>query len=135
MGFYYYAGIWKKYKTKFLIFGLLLIIFVKLYNPPITTIYKQILFISLSPISAMFILPFFYYLDFSNSFFKNWITYISKISYSMYLINLLLISLILKNMEITSSIQALQIFLIFWITVIILSFLNYTFFEKKLMIT
>ena len=62
--FCYYNEIWNKYRFHFLIIGLLLILFVKFYNPSIGSIYKQLIFISLSPISAMLILPFFYYLDF-----------------------------------------------------------------------
>jgi peptidoglycan/LPS O-acetylase OafA/YrhL len=61
------------------------------------------------------------------------VTFISKISYSMYLINLGLVAMVIeKHFMPETNIQSVVIFISFWMIVITASSLLYRYFEKPI---
>ena len=75
------------------------------------TIYKQVVYFSLVSVSIMLILPVAARFRSANGIFPYIIEHISKISYSMYLINLgLVASVIRDNFAPRNNIEALLIY-------------------------
>ncbi|MGE5382697.1 MAG: acyltransferase family protein [Omnitrophica WOR_2 bacterium] len=95
-----------------------------------TKVYK-ILFQGLG---CFLLLPFFDSLKQAPMVFLKPITHISLISYSMYLINLGLISSVIKaNIVIENEFQAWLLYGIYWFSVIFFSTILYKYFEKPVM--
>lgn len=131
---YYFNQSWEKFKAVGLILGVTLITFIVNYKVPNNTFYRQVLYFNLSPISAMLLLPFAYSFKEGKGFFFRAITHISKISYSMYLVNLALVaSIIQHNFHPTGEIDSLLKYLTYWTVVILASSMLYKYFEKPFM--
>ena len=128
---WYYYEFWRKFKNIFFVIGIILLFY-------LTTINLQILFflkttyISLIGLSIFFLLP-------KLESFKNEkiplkpFQFISKISFSMYLIHIPLIQIFSNTFSFSNKYAAILIYIIFWILLILLSFFVYTFYEKPLM--
>lgn len=132
--FYYYPLFW--HKIKWIAFSVALIINYILFNyhPGFGSIYVQILQLSLSPLEAMLFLPLAETIRYSFGFIGKIITHISKISYSMYLINLGLVAEVIQvNFPPNTPQQGLFTFFAFVAIVIVFSSLLYKFYEKPIM--
>ena len=132
--FYYYSKFWNKIKIPALILGIGLIIFIVNYNSYPNSFYKQTIYFSLVPFTAMLFLPI------SESYKKGTgiipiaIQHISKISYSMYLINFALVALVIKsNFPPTGGINGVFKYLLYWTIVILGSTILFKYFEKPIM--
>jgi len=133
-GFYYYRDFWRKIWAPSLLVGCILMIFVINFQMDTGTIYKQVVYFSLVSISIMLFLPAAARFRSANGFFPYIVEYISKISYSMYLINLgLVASVIRDNFAPSNNIEALLIYCLYWIIVIGSSSFLYKYFEKPVM--
>lgn len=123
------------YKRRNLLFltGLVIFFINKIYFDYFLNfnIYSCVLYFSVMPASIMLMLPKFYFMKKTNFHFLN--TIISKgslISYSMYLLNLTIISsLILHSLNFNTWIK----FLIFWIMTPLFSILMYKYIELPFM--
>lgn len=83
---------------------------------------------------AFLLLPMFETLRTAPMKLRKIVTHISLISYSMYLINLCLVSsVITSNVNIGNELQAVAWYLVYWIVVIVLSTIMYKYYEKPLM--
>lgn len=132
--FFYYPIFWTKYKFHFLTIGIGLIIFIVNYPTSSNSFYKQIIYFTITPISAMLLLPFAESIKSGRGMIALGITHISKISYSMYLINLALVAKIFAdNFVPTSQIDGILKYGLYWTIVIIASTILYQFFEKPMM--
>ena len=132
--FYYFAAYWTRFKTISFIMGICLIVFVLNYKAPNSIFYKQVMYFTLSPIAAMLLLPFAQSIRTGNGIIAKMITHISKISYSMYLLNLALISEVLRDKfpPIHGNYGIIE-YLVYWIIVIAGSTVLYQYFEKPIM--
>lgn len=103
------------------------------YHPPYQSIYKQVVYFALIPVSTMALMPLL------SSYVvgpRRWgpvVTHISKISYSMYLINLALVAEVIRdNFLPTDTLQAVATYLGYWCIVIGLSSVLYRYYEQPM---
>ena len=135
---WYYPERWKQ-KIRLLFFLGISILFYSHFNDLFgdrrITIYWSL---TLAPIGTLLMLPFLDSVQSGKGFIHRWITHISIISYSMYLLNLTPIQFYLmpfmnkalhipKDHTLTSD--AFQ-YLLFWLLTIVLSTMLYRYFEK-----
>jgi peptidoglycan/LPS O-acetylase OafA/YrhL len=132
--FYYYQALWLKYKNQLLIVGIFTLIFAINYIPEFSSFYLQVLYFCVSPISVMLILPFAIGIKNQSGIIAKSITHISKISYSMYLINFsCIVEVMMKNFPPQNSNDSILKYGIYWFLVITISSLLYKYFEKPIM--
>ena len=80
------------------------------------------------------LLPRFSTIKTAPAWFAKPVTHVSKISYSMYLINLALVSQVIeKNVAITNLQQAWLWYIVYWVAVILFSTIIYYFYEQPIM--
>jgi peptidoglycan/LPS O-acetylase OafA/YrhL len=130
--FYYYGNYWSKLKIPGLIVGIGLLSFLLFYKIPNNTFYKEVTYLTLSPISAMLMLPFIRSIHITGVAGKA-ITHISKISYSLYLINGIVDAAIMDNFPVKNSTDGIIKYLLFWTISIVCSTLLYKYFERPIM--
>lgn len=134
---YFYQSLWLKFKNQLLIVGILMFVLFKFIHTllPIESIFFSVFSFTLTSVATLFLLPYLGELKSGKGVFYKPITYISLISYSMYLINLSLIKIwIIEQIpwnDITdiALIRVSSNFLIYWILVIVLSIIIYKYFE------
>ena len=132
--YYYHQNSWNKFKWISLAIGIILLIFINSYKPLVTTFYKQVLYFSLSPLAAMCFLPIAHTIKKGRGRLSKWITHISKISYSMYLINLALVAQVIRNnYPPVNNLDGVFKYLLYWVIVILGSTILYKYFEKPMM--
>jgi peptidoglycan/LPS O-acetylase OafA/YrhL len=134
--FYQYKKLqFVKYKNVLFFLGALIFLLNKLlYSFEVITfngIYSKVLYFTVLPFSILLMLPFIYYLNpVKNRFFYCLITKGSLISYSLYLLNLTVISsLLLIPLEINYWYK----FFLFWFLSIVFAFLMYKYIELPFM--
>lgn len=142
--FHYYKNIWKKYKNIFMIIGVALLLFNQIYLFRFSNHFylTNIIFI-IEALSISFILPFIFYIQIRNKYIKYIIFHVAIISYSMYLINYSIVEhglmtfinwnslyiSIIKYTSFSHTIIWILKYLTFWGLTILLSTLNYKYFE------
>jgi peptidoglycan/LPS O-acetylase OafA/YrhL len=132
--FYYAAGTWKKLRYAFFALGVVLMAFVINYKSPVNGFYMQVLVFTLTPVSAMLLLPLMSSISHASGMVARTITHISKISYSMYLINLGLVACFIRdNHPPQGGMDGIAKYCLYWGIVIIASTVLYEFFEKPVM--
>jgi peptidoglycan/LPS O-acetylase OafA/YrhL len=126
----YYQSFIHRSKNFLLLLSILILIVQRTIELEITSVFAQVFYYSISPIALSLSLPFFNALVIKPSWFSNSFTFISKISYSMYLINLsIIIDPIHQNFPNWNGIFS---YLLSWTLIIFFSFLLYQFFEKPI---
>jgi peptidoglycan/LPS O-acetylase OafA/YrhL len=132
--FYYFNDYWVRYRIHFFAAGILLTIFTLNYHPEAASFYRQVIHYSMVPFSAMLLFPYMESIKTGRGIVGRIITHISKISYSMYLVNLAVVSEVIKtNFPPTSQSDGIIKYLLYWIIVIAVSTLLYKYFEKPVM--
>ncbi|WP_339887754.1 acyltransferase [uncultured Flavobacterium sp.] len=136
---YYAFDKWIKFKNLLLVVGILMFLFSKFYYPNINGVYFKVFYFSIISLATLFTLPFLSVLKIKAGIFYKPISYLSLISYSMYLLNLNVIqiwiinridwNIFLSNDFLISIIK----YIVFWILVILLSILLYKYFELPMM--
>ena len=129
--FYYHPYYWVKFRISSLIIGLSLVLFVANYKVRDNTFYREVTYFSLSPIAAMLLLPFAQSIKKGKT--VKIITHISKISYSMYLLNLAVAEVFRDNFPSLGGNDGLFKYILYWVIVITGSTLLYKYFEKPIM--
>ncbi len=131
---FYYAGFWKKCRFWFLGLGLALHFIMDQYNTVTNALYLQVFYFSLSSFAAMLYLPFAHSIGSVKGRLAKAVTYISKISYSMYLVNLGIVASIMRlHFPVKDTGDGIIKYVIYWFAVITLSGIIYRFFEKPMM--
>ena len=100
-------------------------------NPEFFIIY----YLPLHSISICFLLPFLITLKIQSNLFLKWITLISVLSYSIYLLHYTIILHGMKTIFPSDSFSGLLLLaytLIYWFLVLVFSYLQYRFFEKPM---
>lgn len=135
---YYYDSYWTQYRNHFLILGIALFISTKfnLFGLDSFGLYHCVFSFSVTSLATLFILPYLSSLKNGRGVFYKIITYISLISYSMYLINLTIVQKWILGYIDWSSIQNINGYLFFiirylfyWILTIVISILIYKYLE------
>ncbi|MBN8702355.1 MAG: acyltransferase [Bacteroidetes bacterium] len=135
---YYHLPLWLKHKHKLLLLGIFLFVLSRYLLPNITSInglYSTVFSFSLIAIATLLILPYLSDLKTNKSVLYKPITYLSLISYSMYLLNLSILqhwilnkipwNYLTTNNNITMAIN----YSLYWSVLILLSILLYKYFE------
>ncbi|MBI3518621.1 MAG: acyltransferase [Bacteroidetes bacterium] len=131
---FYYAGFWRKYRFVFLAIGLAMHFLLDMINTDEHYFYSQVLSFSACSVLAFMYLPIAHSFDRTEGIVVKAITFISKISYSMYLVNLSVVAAIMRlNFPVKNTTDGVIKYFLYWIIVIVLSALIYRFFEKPIM--
>jgi peptidoglycan/LPS O-acetylase OafA/YrhL len=132
--YYYYLSSWERFKWPVFFVGFSMLFCLIYFRTEHHTIFKQVFHYTFIPLGIMFLLPLFNSIKKGYGYFGKAITHISKISYSMYLVNLALVACVIRdNFPPTSDADSLIKYLIYWIVVIGASTLLYRYFEKPMM--
>ena len=133
--------LWNRYKTSTFICGLILFFvmhgFIFIFNcqPQTHPLFYTVFYLPLLSISLLLLFPVFSNWE-KGTVFKKQITFISLISYALYLLNYSLILLPLQrifNIETFSSIEKVMILMFYWGASFFFSYILYTYFEKPIM--
>ena len=132
--YFYYADFWKKIRIPAFLVGIGLIIFILNDRSSHTTLYKQTYYFSLVSFAIMLLIPMAEAYKKAKGMLAIAVQHISKISYSMYLINLALVAEVIRdNFPPMGGIDGIVKYIIYWIIVISASSLLYKYFEKPMM--
>lgn len=130
---YHYKALWLKYKTPLLLIGLALLVIPKFLITNYGTLYFSVFSTSVNALATLFLLPYLNEVKAGRGSIYKTVTYISLISYSIYLINLSIVRRwIIGNIDLTDVNIYLAIiikFALFWALTIVLSILLYKYFE------
>ena len=132
---FYYSDFWSKSKNWMFIIGLILLYGNRLLPKDINGFYAKTFFFNVSSIGGALLLAKADSIkNFKHPWFGRSITFISLISYSMYLINLSVVALVLKtNLSPESNLEFGFVYILYWAITIVVSALLYKFFEKPIM--
>lgn len=127
--FFYHEKLFKLRWT-LLLFSAIILIYHRTIELNVTSLFAQLIYLSISPMALSLSIPFFYSMKLGKSWFTNSITFISKISYSMYLINLaIVIDPLVQNFQ---NQNGLLKYGIAWSLIILLSYFSYRLIEKPI---
>lgn len=127
-----YSNIWLKHKNSLIIFGVVGLSYLYLFYPIAESNFYKMNYDVLCSIFILSTLPFLSNWNINpNKIVSRLVTFISKISYSMYLINASLVFNIINIYnKAENGRQAILNYFIFWIITISFSFLIYQYFER-----
>jgi peptidoglycan/LPS O-acetylase OafA/YrhL len=138
--FYYHKEGWVRYKGVLLVLGIAIFLVMKYldrYNLNGLGIYQCVLSFSLTSLATLMLLPFLSQVKSGSGVAYKAITYISLISYSMYLLHLSVIhDYIIASLNFTEWPVYIKIaarYLLYWTITIISSILLYKYFETPVM--
>ena len=98
-------------------------------------LFFNVFYLPLNSISICFMVPFLVGVKLKKSFFLQWITLLSVISYSIYLLHYTVILHVMKVLFPSENLKGFYLFgytFTYWLLVVLLSYLLYRFFEKPM---
>ena len=131
---YWYPSIWTKGRNVTFILGIVLSYAVLYSNWPPNEFSTKVLKIFIQGIGCVLLLPKFDSMKSAPPRLTKAITHVSLISYSMYLINLALVSSVIRdNFPPSDASSAWTVYLLYWAIVLVVSTLLFKYFEKPVM--
>lgn len=131
---YHYRTLWDKLRIPALLVGAAAILLLATTHPLEEVFLRQVLIYSLIPLAAMLLLPAANSLRKINGPVPAAITHISKISYSMYLVNLALVAEVIRSrFPPTGTMDAIFKYMLFWAVVVVLASLLHRYFELPML--
>ena len=136
-----YTQIWKHLKRWFLAFGILLffgmhiLIFVFDLQPENSPLFYSVFYLPLLSISLLCFFPFCSNII-NAPFLRKQISFISILSYGLYLVNYSLVLLTIQyfiDIEQVSTLTKFIILIMYWVMSFVLAYLLYIYFEKPIM--
>jgi peptidoglycan/LPS O-acetylase OafA/YrhL len=132
--FYYLKEFWQKWKQVAFILGIGLIVFLLNFHPSNSTFFKQVYYFTLTPLAIALVLPWAEGITCRWKRLVSVVTHISKISYSMYLINLALVAQVIGlNFPVTGNADGIMKYVLYLGIVIGASSLLYYFVERPIL--
>lgn len=129
---YYFPSRISKFKTPLFVLGLIVILADLYCAPPINSFYTKTLHFTILSIGISCLIPQLVAIRSYRGTIGKYVTQLSIISYSMYLVNLSIVALVLlKQFDIVES-NAIKFYLIYWLATIIISVLIYKYYEKPM---
>ncbi len=123
---YYYPRIWNRHTALYLIIGVLLMLVIAYIPRHPGDVWTQTFYLNTTSLAAMLMLPFADGIKRYSTFVGKTITHISKISYSMYLVNLALVSSVISlHVPLDSPMEGGLWYLGYWIIVVLVSTILY----------
>ncbi len=126
----YCPNFWKRHSGKCLIAGLLLLAFILIFPRTFGSFYVNVILLTLSPLAFALCLPSLSGIRNSKTFLGGILSHISILSYAMYLVNLMIIQIITTNFAETFSQWGAWGYLVYWVCVLVASYLLYMLVEK-----
>jgi peptidoglycan/LPS O-acetylase OafA/YrhL len=140
---FYHERAWTKYKNQLLFIGIAIFLISKMLVVKDLTspygFYMAVFHFSVTSLATLLLIPFLSNLQKGSGFIFKAITYISLISYSMYLLNFSIVKRLIINSipvhELAGSILLMSLlkYFFFWIITIVGSILLYKYFEVPVM--
>ena len=125
---------WDTWKNVALFLGLTIVLFLLNYSASNSSFYRQVFYFSITPLAIALILPWFEGITSSWKRLVGAVTHISKISYSMYLINLALVAQVIGlNFPVQGNADGIMKDLVYWAVVIGASSLLYYVVERPIL--
>jgi peptidoglycan/LPS O-acetylase OafA/YrhL len=132
--FYYMKEQWQQLRQMACIVGIGLIVFLLNFHPSNSTFFKQVFYFTLTPLAIALVLPWAEGITCSWKRLVAVVTHISKISYSMYLINLALVAQVIGlNFPIQGNADGIMKYLGYWVIVIAVSSALYYLVERPIL--
>ena len=132
---YYYSNFWVKSRNWMFVLGLSLLC-ISLYLPhDPNAFYTKTFYFSIVSLGAMLLLAKADSLKTPNYLILGkMVTHISKISYSMYLVNLALVAQVIDyNFPAQNNFEKVYLYIFYWTSTILISTVLYKYFEKPIM--
>lgn len=130
----YYPDGWRQGRWPALIIGSLGICFLLMYRAPAGSVYSQVVYFSLSPICMALLLPVAAGISRGEGPVAWFITYTSRISYSLYLVNFSLVAEVIRDQcAPQGGADGIIKYGAFWLIAYIAASLLYYGFEKPVM--
>lgn len=129
-----YKDFFYKYQNLFFTFGLFIFLFYYfglVFGMPLTKTVKSFFF-TFVDIGFAFILIKFYFIKTEKKIFSVF-SFIALISYSIYLSHLLIIDFVIKYFKMTTQFEALYVFIILIVLIVLVSSITYRYIEKPFM--
>ena len=132
---FHYKYFWFKYRKWLFFFGLIILYIILYINKDFNSFFFKTFYFNFISFGAVLLLPLADSIHkYKNKKIGSFFTFISKISYSLYLINLsIVISVITTNFELETNTNQIIAYFSYWVIVIVLSWIVYTFYEKPIM--
>jgi len=127
---YYYPNIFQKMAIPGLVLAICFYLWYYLFTPVAGTVGKDIVYLITSPLSYALLLPILMRWKRMPAWISYPFTWISMLSYSMYLINMLLISYLVHYIS-YANYNAIFVWLMYWIVLFVFSWIFYSFYEIK----
>ena len=132
--YYFHNNLWDKWKNITLVLGVGIILLLLSNGTPNSSYYRQVFCFSITPLAIALVLPWFEGITSSWKRFVGAVTHISKISYSMYLINLALVAQVIGlNFPVTANADGIMKYVAYWFIVISVSSSLYYFVERPIL--
>jgi peptidoglycan/LPS O-acetylase OafA/YrhL len=140
--FSYQKHLWEKYKNPLFYIGITFVLYPQIHELLFVQdmIFRNYFALLSTSLGTLFLLPKLTSIEFGHGIIYNFFTFISKISYSMYLLHFtfvqwILVPLIIKKLNGFYPLDAnLTVrYSLYWLLTIFLAFLLYTYFEKPMM--
>lgn len=129
---FYFNEFWSKYSLPLFIIGILIFLLTIYIPKEQNTIYLNVFYLSISPVYISFCFPLFDKLKDTKNILGRVITYLSILSYAMYLFNLMVIQIIDKHFsEVLISNTTLK-YLLYWSITIFFSYFLYVLIENPI---
>ena len=130
----FHKDLWDKWKNVGLVLGLAIVLFLLNNSASNVTFYRQVFYFSITPFAIALILPWFEGITSSWKRLVSAVTHISKISYSMYLINLALVAQVIGlNFPVQGNADGIMKYVAYWFIVITASSALYYFVERPIL--
>ena len=131
---FHYRAVWDKLRFPALLVGAVAFLLLAMIGPFQNVLLRQVLVYSLIPFAAMLLLPAANALRDAKGPAAAAVTHLSKISYSMYLVNLALVAEVIRSrFPPTSAADAVSKYVVFWVAIVALASLLYRHFELPMM--
>jgi peptidoglycan/LPS O-acetylase OafA/YrhL len=132
--YHYHEDLWLRYRKYAFAAGLVFVWLTVSDSTPVNTFYKKVVYMTFSSFAIMLLIPVVESWKSAKGIASRAVTHISKISYSMYLINLALVAEVIRdNFPPQGGSDGLLKYAIFWAVTVGVSTLLYKYFEKPVM--
>jgi peptidoglycan/LPS O-acetylase OafA/YrhL len=131
---HYNFHFWRRHKNLFFFLGILIMYFILYIHWNPNLYFTKVFLVFSESFSCFLLLPKFDSIRKGPKIFVRFFTHISLISYSMYLLNLAVISEVLMvNFPPRGPHTAWALYFVYWLLVLVLSTLLYKYYEKPMM--
>ena len=130
--YFYYFTYWRKFQNISFVLGILLLLVLQWMDYSNHIYFHRTFYYSFVGISILLFLPKLESFKSENIPYKP-VAFVSKISYSIYLIHVPLLQILSKFFTTTNKYQVAILYSIYWLLTILLSCVVYRFYEKPMM--